>query len=411
MNWGPQPLAGYRHRPAPPAARRRVEREDADTGFAPSSSFGPSAQQALAHVLTRSVGAPLYGGNGVALLDGVAEATLAALGRARLHANLETGALAQPDAAAADRLVDALLERRRAGVRVHLIATQGQPADAATARRLQALRAADVRIAEAGAAPGGGWPALLPRWAQADASCELAVIDGRSAVIGHDADAGWRGCRLGVEGPAVAALQAHFLARWQQHTGEALPRLQHCPPLAPAGSQRIGIADDAVWGRRRHAYYELLLAAVEAARERVLIACDACVPTRRWQSALAGAARRGVEVRLLLAAPPAAADDPIVLPLAAGPAHWQRLQAAGVQLHHRPAPGRAQAAPSATGTAGRVAIVDGVWAAPLGGRLDWRSFLPAAGGGAAPCLVVLDAGLAGTLEARFRADAAAAVAV
>ena len=403
MNWGPQPLAGYRHRPPPPIARRPAASE-ADHGFAPSSGFGTTAQQALAHVLTRSVGAPLYGGNGVALLAGAdashpADAMVQALARARLHANLETTALGATDRAAADRLVAALLERRRAGVRVHLIATQSHN-DAATLGRLRALRDAGVKLIEAGSMPASGWPALLPRWAQAHEAGELALIDGRSVVIGHAAAEGWRACWLQVDGPAVAALQAHFLARWQQHSGEALPRLQHCPPLAPAGSQRIGIADDALSGRRRHAYYELLLAAVQAASEQVLIACDACVPAPRWLEALAKAARRGVEVRLLLPAPPAAGglDEHIALPLAAGPAHWQRLAAAGVQLHHR----------SPDAAAGRVAIVDGVWAAPFGGRLDWRSFLPAGASTAAPCLVVLDSGFAASLQARFRADLAAA---
>jgi len=182
----------------------------------------------------------------------------------------------------------------------------------------------------------------------------------------------------------VTHLQRLFMRHWVRHSAIALHGAGYYPPLAAVGSQRVALAAcDA--GRRRNPFYRALLGAIDAAQHRVLLTTAYLVPTRRLLRALTQAARRGVEVHLLL---PGISD--FWAPLAAGRSHYGRLLRAGVHLHER----------HDTLLHAKTCVIDGVWTSVGSSNLDWRSFLH----NAEANVIVLDEALAAEMEGVYAED-------
>jgi cardiolipin synthase len=197
---------------------------------------------------------------------------------------------------------------------------------------------------------------------------------------------GWRDTHVRVEGPIVAQLQRLFMRHWNRYSQVALRGTHYFPPLAPAGGHRAAVAAcDA--GRRRNPFYRALLSALDAARHRIYLTTAYLVPTRRLMRALVRAARRGVEVHLLL---PGVSD--FWAPLQAGRSHYARLLRAGVRLHEL----------HDTLLHAKTCVIDGLWSTVGSSNLDWRSFLH----NAEANLVILDASLGAEMERVFLADVA-----
>ena len=107
----------------------------------------------------------------------------------------------------------------------------------------------------------------------------------------------WRETTIEARGPVVADWQALFLRNWEQHTGEALA----LPPVSteplPGGmSGRVVISSALVNQDIKRSLYTR----VRRAHRRVWIETAYFVPSRKVLRALQHAARRGVDVRLLL---------------------------------------------------------------------------------------------------------------
>jgi cardiolipin synthase len=113
------------------------------------------------------------------------------------------------------------------------------------------------------------------------------------------------------------------------------------------------------------------------------------VPDERILAALRDAARRRVDVRLVL---PGFSD--FWAPLHAGRSHYADLLAAGVRIFEQH-----EALLHA-----KTAVIDGVWSSVGSTNLDWRSFVH----NYEADLLVLDSGFAGELEQMFGRDQAAA---
>jgi cardiolipin synthase len=172
---------------------------------------------------------------------------------------------------------------------------------------------------------------------------KLVIIDGAEAWLGsinwevvHSARErgaeAWRDTGARVAGPGVACLRAAWEHAWARSwplvhgrlrlRGLALPRRA---PLHPA------VRLNHTW-RARRAAYRALLRLIRGARRRVWIANAYVVPRGSLLRALAAAARRGVEVRLLL---PARSDHAVMPWIAA--LHAESLARAGVAAHaYRP---------------------------------------------------------------------------
>jgi cardiolipin synthase A/B len=166
---------------------------------------------------------------------------------------------------------------------------------------------------------------------------KLLVTDGLKAFVGgagltDDFDplarpqSWWHDLMLSAEGSCIDDLQASFARIWRLGGGDedALPRLRPATPTEPGGAARLLVHEP---GRRE--FIEEIIARIRHARQRVLISVAYFVPPRVLAAALRGAARRGVEVRLLL--PGRKTDHESVR--YASRRHYGRLLRAGVHIH------------------------------------------------------------------------------
>lgn len=167
---------------------------------------------------------------------------------------------------------------------------------------------------------------------------KLIVVDGKSGFtgginigdeyLGGDKRLGyWRDTHLRVEGDAVYELQHIFVRDWQLASGEMLDDPAYWPPHACTSHERVQILSSGP-GLGGNKILDGLLAAVGAAKERIYIATPYFIPDCGLASALRMAAKRGVDVRLIV---PGIADSNLVL--AATLSHAADLQAAGVRVY------------------------------------------------------------------------------
>jgi cardiolipin synthase A/B len=106
------------------------------------------------------------------------------------------------------------------------------------------------------------------------------------------------------------------------------------------------------------ALYLALISAIESAETEVCITNAYFVPHPQLLEALAAAARRGVDVKLVL---PGKTDNALVFH--AGRAHYQALLEAGVKIFER----RERLLHT------KSAVIDSVWSTVGSTNLDWRS--------------------------------------
>jgi cardiolipin synthase len=176
---------------------------------------------------------------------------------------------------------------------------------------------------------------------------------------GDAESARWRDTDLEIAGPAVSELQRLFLDTWSKQSGPTLATPLAATKPATGGSEVVRVIgstpDD-----RLPLYYVTLLSAIRNAEQRIWISAAYFVPTHEELEDLRNAARRGVDVRLLL---PSRSDSPKAL--AAGRSHYADLLDTGVKILE--ARNVVLHAKSAT--------IDGVWSSVGSSNLDRRSVL------------------------------------
>ncbi len=168
----------------------------------------------------------------------------------------------------------------------------------------------------------------------------------------------WRDTHARIEGPVVADFQRLFMQVWKDQEGEPIeePRL---PPTAKRGDLMVQ-AIDGTPDRDRFAIYRSLLVAIELARSSVHLTTAYFVPTPDLVQALQRAARRGVDVALVL---PSASDSDLALK--AGHASYEDLLEAGVKIYER----------EGVILHAKTAVIDGIWSTVGSSNLDFRSVL------------------------------------
>ena len=201
---------------------------------------------------------------------------------------------------------------------------------------------------------------------------------------------GWRDTHIELRGPVVPAIAEGFVRVWSS---------QGCPggegaalhgtalrPVAAAGSRVVKVveSDPLQPGNR---IYSALLAAIEASRRSVHLTMAYFAPGEDMVQALCDAARRGVEVSLLL---PGRSD--FVLVLHAGRSYYERLLEAGVRVHEMD-----DAVMHA-----KTAVIDGVFSTVGSSNMDWRSFVD----NNEINVIVLGDDFGAELEALFKRDLA-----
>jgi cardiolipin synthase len=312
-------------------------------------------------------GSPLVVGNRVSLLkDGPATyaAMFEAIAAARDHIHMETYII--EDDEVGRKFCDALIARRSQGVRVALIydsvGSFGTPREF-----FKRLTDAGVEVL--------AFNTVNPNHRD---HRKILIIDGKAAFVGGVNISGvyskggssrsapdsaeslrWRDTHLRIEGPVVAEFQKLFLATWEKQKGDPLAARNSYPAPASPGREVVR----AVASSPDEPYslvYATLLSAIGSAETGVYLTNAYFVPDPQLMAALKDAARRGVDVKLVL---PAKTDSWLVFH--AGRAHFEDLLEAGVKIYAR----RDAMLHSKT------AVVDGVWSTVGSSNLDWRSFL------------------------------------
>ncbi|MHB1018062.1 MAG: cardiolipin synthase [Coriobacteriia bacterium] len=200
------------------------------------------------------------------------------------------------------RVAEVLHDRLRAGVEVRIlndwIGNIFYPKD-----DLQALAAAGARVEK---------DLTKLRQVNYRSHRKIVVIDG---VIGYTGginiaqeyiDGGsrfpsWRDTHVRFTGPAVADLQALFVARWHRKTGESIFNHRFFPAVYPEVGRRsltqtVSDGIDVPWQPAQRAH----IVSFAAARERLWIQSPYLVPTPEIYSSLIDAALSGVDVRFMM---------------------------------------------------------------------------------------------------------------
>jgi cardiolipin synthase len=158
---------------------------------------------------------------------------------------------------------------------------------------------------------------------------KIAIFDGKRAVLGgmnlaeeymgpRPFEGRWRDLALAIEGPPVATLEGIFQSDWRFAVGRAATAPAEGPAPAGSGSSAPATSAPTVFAdapggalaqvvpsgpdRPDDSLYDVLLQAVFGARQRVWIATPYFVPDDSLYKALELAARRGVEVRVVVPA-------------------------------------------------------------------------------------------------------------
>jgi phosphatidylserine/phosphatidylglycerophosphate/cardiolipin synthase-like enzyme len=144
------------------------------------------------------------------------------------------------------------------------------------------------------------------------------------AFVGHAGVPAWRESMLLIRGPVLADCQRLFERLWRWLGGEAFTPGRPPPPAVGALPARL-VASHGFSGQ---AIYRSAKWAIRRSQRRLWLSTPYFIPSRRMRRALIRAARRGVDVRLLLPGP---SDHPAVN--LASQRHYSGLLRAGVQIY------------------------------------------------------------------------------
>jgi cardiolipin synthase len=312
-------------------------------------------------VMGQLMGPPLLPGNAVTILQNGEEifpAMLEAIRAAERTITFEN--FLWHEGRVANAFAEALAERARAGVNVHML-QDAFGCSGLHGRAMNTLRDSPVKLE-------------LFRWSWLGrvnfrTHRKLLVVDGKCGFIGGvciaDAWEGdgvtrdhWRETHYRVEGPVVAQMQQAFLDNWMQTRAQVLHGEKFFPELEAKGSLRAqafkSSASEGADGARL-----MFLLSVAAARKRIRIANAFFIPDDLCRQTLIEARARGVEVDVI--APGVQNDAP--LPRLAGRARWGPMIEAGVRMwEYEPARFHC-----------KYMIVDDCWCSVGSTNLDHRS--------------------------------------
>lgn len=340
-------------------------------------------------------GAPIVEGNAVQVLVNGREIFPAMLGAIRSARRSVTYAqFSYKEGAISARLADTLAERCRDGVRVHVL-IDGWGARWMPDHYVAGLRRAGCQVRDdfRPLRPGGLGRANFRNHRK------LLVVDGRVGFTGGsvvapgfegDADAPdrWRETDVRVEGPIVRHLQAAFAAQWLEATGARLQGDDYYPPLAPRGPVAAQVVASAPVDHDL-SVYRLFRFVIASARRSIWVTNQYLLLDDGMAGALAAAARRGVDVALIVPGRPTNG-----LVHAAGQRGLGRLLEAGVEIY----------AYQASHLHAKTMVVDGRWATIGSANLDPRSLFL----NDELNLALYDRGVAAELETLFARDLARA---
>ena len=211
----------------------------------------------------------------------------------------------------------------------------------------------------------------------------------RSAAPVDPRDAGWRDTQVRLQGSAATALDELVRQTWaRQGCAGALPATPKPAATHLAAGRHVVriVASSPADADSR--IYTLLLTAIDSAQHSIYLTMAYFAPGQDMIDALGDAARRGVDVQLVL---PSVSDFAPVLH--AGRRHYLGLLQAGVKLHEL----------QDAVLHSKTAVIDGAVSTVGSSNMDWRSFV----GNDEVNAVILGEDFGDTMTAMFMRDVAA----
>lgn len=342
----------------------------------------PDANALARHLAVEQLiaASPLYAGNSVRVLRDGAQtfpAMFAVIASAKHTLDLEYYTI--QDVKNGGRDLGALLQAKsRAGVRVRVIYDAvGSMSTPATF--FQGLRTAGVRLVQYNPinplkAGGSYAPNDRDHRKILLADDRIAIVGGVNLSTSYESETPlspepphqgsptpgpvWHDIDLEIRGPAVGQLSKLFREHWHD---------QKAPPLAPDpefsarpdGNQIVRVIGSSP-ARVAPRYYATVLTAIRSAQNSIWMTAAYFVPTHQEVRALKHAARRGVDVRIIL---PSHTDVPEIIPVQRS--YYGGLLRAGIKIYER-----------RTGIVhSKSMVVDGVWSLVGSSNFDQRSVL------------------------------------
>ena len=325
-------------------------------------------------------GSPLTSGNKVTLLiDGAATyaAMFKAMENARDHINLETYIM--EDDEIGRRFADLLLKKQAKGVQVNLI-YDSRGSFSTPAPFFQRLRDAGINVVAFNPVN----PLKTRKiWKLANPDHrKILIVDGKTAFTGgvnisavysnppsggsqssggkqdNVAAMPWRDTDVQVEGPVVAEFQKLFLDTWQRQKGPDLPKRNYFPDLKATGKTLVRAVGSSP-GETNRLTFILYVSAITFSENSLHLTNAYFVPDDETVNALIAAARRGVDVKIVL---PGTTDSSMVLN--AGRYYYSKLLKSGVKLYKR----------RDVMLHAKTAVIDNVWSTVGSTNMDFWSF-------------------------------------
>ncbi len=175
-----------------------------------------------------------------------------------------------------------------------------------------------------------------------------------------DLKEGWRDTHVAIYGPAVAGFQKTFQHQWRAQGGELADVPDDRTEPQAAGDALVAILSSAGGDGVESSIYRGYLEAMQVARERIWITQAYFAPDEEFLEQLQQAARRGVDVRVLV---PGFSDSNLVLH--ASRSRYGQLLKSGVKIYEN----------TTSMLHAKTAVIDGVWSTVGSSNLDYRSFL------------------------------------
>jgi cardiolipin synthase len=324
-------------------------------------------------------------------------AELEAIREAKSHICLEAYIFQKGEIA--NRFIDALTERARAGVEVRMV--------------LDAVGSFNTwpRTFRELIAAGGQVHWYMPfRWYNLwrynhRTHRELLLVDGTVGFLGGAGIADhwhkdrrqwitgkrlprWRDTMVRVHGHAVASLQAIFTENWLESSGELLTGARYYPEQDAAGSVAAMVVDSTPSTGRSTRARMLFQALIASASRSIHITTPYFLPDRGVREGLLDAMRRGVEVKIIV---PGKHSDHLLTRRSSRRIYGELLKRRAEIYEYRPSMIHTKSL-----------MVDRLWSVVGSTNFDSRSF----GLNDEMNVAALDEGLAGRLEEDFERDLA-----
>ena len=316
-------------------------------------------------------GAPIVGDNRVDILlngEQTFPALLKSIRSARATVTFE--AYIFHEGKVADQIVEALVDRCRAGVRVTMLldahGSKGLPE-----RYIEALKTAGCTVV-ANFRPLRFWN--LERTNKRNHR-RIVVVDGRVGFTGGfgvddtwngdgQTDGHWRETNVRLEGPIVQHLQEAFVEHWREATSALLGGKDYFP-YPPVEVKDVPVRAQVVRSSPlvgNEAMYRVFLQAISSSRHSILISTPYLLPGEQLTRTLLEASQRGVRVRVLIPSVEKGSGVEFVTQASQRDVFGPLLDG-GIQLH--------EYTPALLHT--KMMIVDGAWATVGSTNFDNRS--------------------------------------